>query len=204
MIPKVFHRIFLDDPIPDKFQQFWRKFQELHPGWEFKTWGSKAEALEWSEIKDVWPKVNQLAGITDLLRYEIILREGGIYVDTDVEPLKAWESLLDGDPFVGWESSERLCPTVIGAEPGHPAMMKLLEDIIANVEENPGEKDPVIQTGPIPLTKSWQGRDDVRRLPMSYFYPVGPTQRRLLGRVSPPSESYGLHHWAKGWAKSAR
>lgn len=198
-IPKVFHRIWLDDPIPPKFDQYWKMFQNLHPDWEFRTWNTGEEALDFLENKALWDMVDPIAGRSDLLRYEIIGRLGGIYVDTDVEPLKSFEPLLECEcPFIGWESEDRLCPTVIGSPPMHPKMMSVVEGLSDWVISHKDEKDPVIQTGPIYITEVLKGVDGFRRLPPYYFYPVGPTERSLLNGDYHP-DSYSVHHWAKGW-----
>lgn len=203
MIPHVMHRIFLDDPIPAQYEAWWEGLRELHPGWEFKTWSSGEEAREWLWNGHLWDKVNPMAGRTDLLRYEIIAREGGVYVDTDIQGFKSLDPLCEDDrPFVGWESPDRLCPTVIGSPPDHYCSKELVQGLRSWVESHLSEKDPVIQTGPIYLTQAWQFKREVRRLPMSYFYGVGPTERKLLKRFTPTPDTYLLHHWTKGWAKT--
>lgn len=204
VIPRIFHRIWLDDPgPPNHFEQFWTKFSQLHPDYEFKTWSSSKEAVELLTYPELWDKVNPLAGRTDVLRYELVAKFGGVYVDTDVEPLKNWDPLLEFDkPFIGWESEDRLCPTVIGGPPGHPALIDLVNELPSWVEQHADEKDPVIQTGPIFITKAWSKREDVIRLPLGYFYPIGPTERRLIGHTEYPAFSYSVHHWAKGWGKT--
>lgn len=203
MIPKIMHRIFLDDPIPDKYNAWWAGLQELHPDWEFITLDDSKVAYDWLENKELWNMVNPMAGRTDLLRYEIMARLGGVYVDTDIQGLKALDPLCQADlPFVGWESDARLCPTVLGSPAGHPLMIELLEDLVVWVHEHADEKDPVIQTGPIFLTDRWGTKPGIRRLPMSYFYPVGPTERKLLKSFAPRPDNYLLHHWTKGWAKT--
>lgn len=204
MMPKTFHRIFLDDPIPSEYEANWEGLKRLHPGWKFKTWDSSKVAEAWlDKLAPLWDTVNAMAGRTDILRYEIMAREGGIYVDTDVQGLKSFEPLVHLEqPFVGWESQERLCPTVLGSPKEHPAMQELLLDLLVWVPEHEKERDPVIQTGPIFLTQAWGVRGDVTRMPVDAFYPVGPTERKLLSSFKPRASNYSLHHWAKGWAKS--
>lgn len=201
MIPKVFHRIFLDDPIPPAFEANWSMLRDLHDGWEFRTWDSSESARELVEDDELWDAVDPMAGRSDVLRYHLIAKIGGVYLDTDVEPIKPFDALLEGDPFVGWESDERLCPTVIGGEAGHPALTDLLVELKARVRDMPEERDPVIQSGPVFLTEAWRMRSDVRRLPCSAFYPVGYWERNKLGRVPYPPETYAVHHWSAGWKK---
>lgn len=202
MIPRICHRIWLDEPIPTWAEDNWRGFQELHPGWEFRTWTSGDEAREWVRNRDLFDSVDQVAGRTDVLRYEIVARLGGIYVDTDVEALRPFDALLDGDPFMGWENDRRICPTVIGGEPHHPALEVLVDELPAWAALHE-HADAATRTGPEFVTQLWRDRDDVRRFPPAAFYPVGWWEKHLLGKVAYPSETFAVHHWAKGWGKPA-
>lgn len=202
MIPRIFHRIWLDEPIencPDNL--FWEEFQKLHPNWEFRTWNNSEDILSFAVNKEQLKQSLLMgkAGLalsSDIARYEIVAKIGGIYVDTDVEPLKSFEPLIeDEQPFMGWEDDERLCPTVLGSPPGHPAMVDLIMNLPKNMKQG---LSPVAQTGPAYVTKRWIFRDDVRRLAPMFFYPVHYSQKHLLG-LPYPEESYAVHHWRAGW-----
>lgn len=198
MIPKKLHRIWLDEPIPERYEQFWQGLSELHPDWELITWND-SNKLDWLRCRDVFDAVTSHAGRADVLRYEIIAKYGGVYVDTDVEGLKPFDPLLDDDrAFIAWENTELLCPTVIGAPPNHAALNALLDELPDWFAHNK-RKPPNEQTGPVFITKQWRRRDDVRRLPPVAFYPVGWWEKKRLGGPY-PARSYAVHHWDKGWA----
>lgn len=197
MIPKVFHRIFLDEPVPERFEVYWRRFQELHPDWGFITWDDSSK-LGWMRCRKVFEAATTHAGRADVLRYEIMWRHGGVYVDTDVEPLRAFDDLLvDERPFIGWENERLLCPTVLGSPPAHPAYDDLLQNLPVWAEAH-RNMTPNVQTGPNFLTRRWRRRTDVRLLPREAFYPVGWWEKAKLGGPYPP-ESYSVHHWAAQW-----
>lgn len=196
-IPKVFHRIWLDEPIPERFEEYWRRLQEMHPDWEFVTWSRSGE-LDWLRCRREFDGAQTAAGKADVLRYEIMYRHGGVYVDTDVEPLRPFDPLLkDPRPFAAWENDRLLCITVLGSPPQHPAFDAVLSALPEHVRQNRG-KPPNYETGPEFFTTVWRGRDDVRRLPPMAFYPVGWWEKHLLGGPYPP-ESYAVHHWVSGW-----
>jgi len=51
LIPHTFHRIWLGSkPIPEEAERYWQAFQELHPGWDFRTW---TDADDYSDRKSV-------------------------------------------------------------------------------------------------------------------------------------------------------
>jgi mannosyltransferase OCH1-like enzyme len=202
-------RIWLDEPVPARYGPFWKRFQDLHPDAEFVTF-DRSDDLDWMDpgIREVMDRQRTWAGKSDVLRYAAVHHFGGVYVDTDVEPLRTFDPLLEEDTaFVAWEAGrlgERprlLCPTVIGAPAGHAALRDLLDFLprwSANGSRNWMHDRPNLMTGPHPLTHVWRHRDDVRRLPMQTFYPVGWGERDRLGGPY-PEESYAVHHWDAGW-----
>ena len=202
LIPKVFHRIFLDEPVPAKFEAFWDRFRELHPAWEFVTWSDSSE-LDWIRNRALFDQCTTHAGRADVLRFEIMASYGGVYVDTDVEPLRAFDSLLESDePFAGWEKRGLLCPTVLGGPPAHPAFDAVVGMLPDWARKFPPDK-PNLQTGPRPFTHAWRWRSDVRTLPREAFYPVGWWERDQLGGPYPP-ESFCVHHWEQSWDPAAK
>lgn len=198
MIPRVFHRVWLDEPIPDEFEAYWDGFRAQHPGWEFRTWDRTEELRDWMICSDEFDAATTHAGRSDVARYEILARYGGVYVDTDVECLRSFDDLtLSDKPFAGWEDGNMICPTVMGAPPGHPAMLAILGALPRWVAHRPGQP-PNRQTGPYLLTHTWRGRPDVRLLPPVAFYPVHWSEKTKLGGEYPDG-SYAVHHWAASW-----
>lgn len=64
--------------------------------------------------------ITQLAHKSDVLRLQILIEHGGIYVDTDVIFLKPFTHLLDNEFILGQQGvdgNEGLCPAVILSEP---------------------------------------------------------------------------------------
>ena len=200
MIPKVFHRVWLkqrdDDVIPDRFEGYWERLKELHPGWGFHTWYTFD--LDWMGTKPVYDQATTDAGRADVVRFLVMWHVGGIYVDTDYEPLKAFDPLLEEDsPFAGLENTHLICPTVLGGPPNHEAYEAVLKLMPRWSRKFPPSK-PNLQTGPRLLEQAWRFRRDVRVFPQTTFYPVGWWERDRLGGSYPP-ESYGVHHWTQSW-----
>lgn len=202
MIPRILHRIWLDEPIPELFESWWARFEELHPGWELRTWNISA-GIDWLVNQQAFEDALAAEGSwsygfrSDILRYEVLRRFGGVYVDTDVEPLRSFDPLLeDPRPFVAWCSENELDPSIIASPTGHPA----IEALVARIEGRTGS--PPARTGPTFVTGEWRHRDDVRRLPPITFFPYHwrnqERQIRALGGRY-PDETYAVHHWNAGW-----
>ena len=208
--PRIFHRIWLDEPLPEKFEPMWDKWRDYHPGWEVRTWTDSKEVRKWIVNKEAWDKI--LAGaeteperrndfiygdLPDILRYELMWRYGGVYVDFDFEPLQSFEPLLNIGPFAAWESDQYLCCALMGGPPRHLAYKMVLNAIPDHVTKRWNQRAND-RTGPRVLTNAWRHRTDVTRFPPSTFYPVAWDDRKSLGGPY-PEESFAVHYWNAGW-----
>jgi mannosyltransferase OCH1-like enzyme len=197
--------VFLDEPIPDEYEENWEKLKALHPTWGFESW-ERSEDLELRnrELFDSFTDFPAAYGFrADIARYELLAKFGGCYVDTDVEPLRPFDSLPEDVPFVAWCSEKELDPAVIGSPAHHPAI-ELLVDDLAEVHKwrKTGKKmTPPGSTGPTYITSRWRRRDDVLRLPPIVFFPY-----HWSGKpYSPwPRESLAVHRWRSGWKTPRR
>lgn len=198
MIPRILHRVWLGKaPIPEQQEQFWKRWQELHPKWEFRTW--RDDDILWLQNRPLLPKLRSHSSRTDIVRYEVLLKHGGVYVDTDMEPLRSLEPLLEMPltAFAGFESPKALCTATMGAEPGHSAVQLLVANISKWAKRHERAHETK-QTGPGYLTEMWRGRHDVTLLESTAFYPVPWDDQRGLGGDYPKT-SFAVHHWAKSW-----
>lgn len=210
MIPKILHRIWLDEPVPPQYDAWWERFRLLHPDWELMSWQDRSE-LDWlqnQELFDSFDDSRPSYGFrADILRYELLNRFGGVYVDTDVEPLRAFDPLVEADerPFIAWCSEAELDPAIIASPPGHPAVRALVDDLasVHQWKRSGRPLSPPGSTGPRFVTQRWQARDDVRRLPPVTFFPYH--WKNMEEGLGPWSErTYAVHHWAGGWKLPAR
>ncbi len=207
MIPKTFHRVWLqqsdDDVIPERYEYNWRRLKQLHPDWQFVTWEHEFDLFTFMRCRDVYDRQTTHAGRSDIARYEIMAAYGGVYLDTDVEPLKSFDPLITaGTPFAGWEDKRMICPTVLGGPPNHPAFTDLLDRLPGWAARYRG-RPPNQQTGPHLLTACWATRPDVRLFPPVTLYPVHWAERAKLGGPY-PKESYCVHHWDQSWDTEAK
>lgn len=199
--PKIFHRIWLDEPESPRFAAYREQLEALHPDWEIWTWNDSSE-LGWLEHLDDFQealKRDPFGRAPDILRYELLWRFGGVYIDTDFEPLRSFDPLIaDGRPFAGWENERTICTALLAAPPRHPAIRELMDGLSERLAST-WDKPANYAVGPEYATPILRNRDDVRRLPPSAFYCVGWWEKNLLGNVEYPASAYAVHQWAKGW-----
>lgn len=203
MIPRTVHRLWLGGPEPDwmaGFADTWRQ-----PGWELRQWTDDNVGELFPLVnQDIYDRVEEIAPDhvgqlrSDVLRYEILHRLGGVWVDADFECLRPIDPLLDGvECFAAWEAEGVwVNNAIVGATPGHPFIGALVEGLAANVERRQGCK-PNKLTGPQYLTPVYREHASrVTVLAKALFYPYtwAEVDRHRPGDDFP--DAYAVHHWA--------
>lgn len=190
MIPRIFHRV-VPEVVPARFEAFWERFQELHPGWEFITWRDPLDSTDW-ELGFLHERCTAGAQLAGLVRLEVIWRHGGVYVDMDTEPLRSFEPLLDNECFFGTEDGVILTDAIFGAMQGHGGIRACIDRFLNGFwHPNPSV------TGPRHTTAVLSGRPDVTVLPKDAFYPYLWTEPERADEEFP--NSYALHRWNHSW-----
>lgn len=120
MIPKIIHYCWLsDDPMPDFVLQCINSWKEKMPDYQYILWDRKqfdVDSVKW--VKQAFA-AKKYAFAADYIRLYAVYHYGGIYLDTDVEVLKTFNSLLHLPYFVGMEFNDRLIEAAtFGAEKG--------------------------------------------------------------------------------------
>lgn len=161
MIPRILHQIWIGpDQAPEAAMATW---PAAHPGWTYRRWtNADLDAHPWraKAQMDAFASRGCWEGVADIMRYEILYDDGGIYLDADltcVRPLDDW--LLDCR-FVAVYESERHRPSAVAnGILGAPAEHAILAWMVARVLEVTPAKlaDPktwAFQTvGPVLLTE---------------------------------------------------
>lgn len=200
MIPKIFHRIWLGySCMPNEFVQFGASWMKHHPGWDLMNWYNFApELLASFQNASLLPRCRNHAQAADVLRYELLWRYGGVYLDTDFECQKNIEPLLADATFVGaGEKPDMLSAGFIAAEPQHP-LIGACRDLIATQIDSP--RLQAHTTGPGMITAVWQrfkGQPGIVAYGPEFFYPYKWTEKHRRHESFP--DAYAVHHWAGSW-----
>ena len=115
---KIVHQIWLGNaPMPENYKIFRQQWQEVNPDWEFKLWTEKEiEAEVWDNqgiyddiaIPPEGKRSHEIAVATqrsDIIRYEILYRYGGMYLDCDIEPIKTLSYMFNKYPESKYKAS---------------------------------------------------------------------------------------------------
>lgn len=195
-IPRILHRT-LPAHIDQQVEAWWEQFAELHPGWDLRTWREPLDPASFPLTADLWPRCVNGAQRAGLVRLELLVSHGGVYVDSDVAPFRSLEPLLDLQAFGCWEDRQVVPDFVLGARPHHPAFELALAKARSVIE---GGGD-AWQSGPGVTTEVLPGRDDVLLLPPGAFAPFHYLERSRAAEVNadPPPYAFAAHQWHGSW-----
>lgn len=165
-IPRSVHFIWLGPkPFPLKSIENVRTWMGKNPDWTFYFWTDRVRPLpvpgmtmrrvqDFSFLKlgDCFSKTENFGEKSDVLRYEILYQEGGVYVDHDVKCFKSFEPLNSSYDFycgidMPYTSNLPSCVfttnNLIGIKPQHPIMLSCMNKLVEKwdeIEKNyPGE-----------------------------------------------------------------
>jgi hypothetical protein len=182
----------------------WEK--KLGGGYQFMEWNEDSFNLDCSKYAKEAYKAKKYAFVSDYVRLYALYHHGGIYLDTDVEVLKALDPLLLHDAFSGFEDGRFLQSGTMGAAPKHPWIKKLLDDYEGRTFLLPdGTYDMMTNTAVISglcksdglvLDGTYQRlRNGVVMYPREYFSPYD----YINGGSYRTEDSYTIHHFAQSW-----
>lgn len=217
-IPKTFHQIWMGKTTPrtltdSRIDSFYRKWHDSwllkNPGWEFKIWDD--ERVKWftfrkPRLKRLLESCKSFSEKSDLLRFHLLYRFGGVYIDTDFECLRNIDSFVQGKSFVVCkETPRKLCAAFLASTPQHPNLKKLIDlswdrdrSLTADWKYGPwfvtqhlgleaGEEDGI--------------DSDVKRV-----YPYGYQEmwrcHEDFSKTHP--EAYAAHHWMFSWSDKGK
>ena len=133
-IPRIIHQIWTGPkPLPAEYAGYVRRWKMLHPGWTHKLWTDADLAAHWPGMDPArWGKTE--AARSDMWRLLILAKFGGLYVDTDFEPFRAFDPLVAGASLLAARieppahADNTILNGLLAAEPGHPLILRMIEE----------------------------------------------------------------------------
>ncbi len=196
MIPHVLHQIWLGPrAVPEEWMRSWR---DAHPSWSYRLWRDAHVASFELTNEALFRRCcdeGLFDAAADVARAEILLREGGAYVDADSICLRP----LDGAAFLQAGFFATVEPTPLaedlitnafmGARAGHPVLERYAVALTGVGDPRPQWR----HTGPVQLTAAVRGgaEPDVRILPAWTFL-----TQTLRGEPVNGGSPYGEHYFS--------
>jgi inositol phosphorylceramide mannosyltransferase catalytic subunit len=196
-IPSVLHRIWLGGkPLPEAELAYGETWARHHPGWEHRLW-TDDDLDELGVPAEIVNAAKSPVELADVVRFQLLARHGGVYVDTDFECLRPLDPLLDGvEAFAAFQLPGEVNSAIVGAVPGHPALLRAAE----LVRKTFGRAPLPDSTGPPFLTHVLWDFPEVTLFPPELFYPYLWSEPERRHDRFP--DAYAVHHWAMSWGEA--
>lgn len=214
MIPKKIHYFWIGgNPKPESVLfciDSWRKYC---PDYEIIEWNETNYDFSKNEYMRQAYKAKKWAFVTDYARLDVVFQYGGIYLDTDVELIKPWDSLLKYRGFMGFDQTTEKDHFVatglgFGMEPGN----QLLREMMADYEnvKCPGENG-VIKYIPCPYLNTQvlrrhglenEDRDQMVQNIMIFASDVFCPKSYNTLRLRTTERTLSIHHFDGTWQDS--
>ena len=146
LIPREIHYIWMGKKPMHPLMVSWRQeWQRLHQDWKIRVWTEGRNIAElvcdnenmFSRFANMLFRCCHLSQASNIWRYDLLERIGGLYLDTDFEPVKniepivsdllAFAGMADIDLTVRMETTAAC--SLIGCTPHHPWLRDLVENI---------------------------------------------------------------------------
>jgi mannosyltransferase OCH1-like enzyme len=180
--------------MPEAHVEFGRSFERHHPGWEMRLW-TDADVDALGIDAGTAAASRTPSELSNLMRYEILHRVGGVYVDTDVVCQKPFDDLIDGvAAFAAIEAPGRVGTAVLGSVPGHPLFARAARLARSMVGLGRHSTDA---NGPYLLSLLLEQQSDATIFGPERFYPY--SWDELERATEPFPDAHAVHHWTLSW-----
>ena len=210
MIPKIIHYCwFGKGAMPELVERCIASWRTHMPDWEYRLWTEDNFDVTTAPryVQEAYA-AKKYAFVSDYVRLWALEREGGLYLDTDVEVLRSFDPLLSDIAFIGLEESKALLPgtCVMGCE----AHCEWVKDMLATYENATFLKEDgsldlttnVQRLGAKMVEGGLQHERKIQYLPQwglrvythDYFSPI--TSTRVIRKSK---NTYCIHRFAGTW-----
>ena len=198
-IPKIIHQLWIGTkPAPIKLMDTWK---DKHPNFEYIYWNEE-EFIKRNMTFKCQDKINEIEeinGKADIIRWEILYKYGGIFIDADsicIEPFD--DEILSKQCFAGWEQEELrkglIATGTMGFPEKHPLVKTAITWIINNeVSQSKANLMAWQSVGPGLLTRMYNTNrfKDLHIFPSYTFLPVHLTGFEYTGH----GKIYAFQAW---------
>lgn len=194
-IPKTIHYCwFGHNPKGELIERCIQSWKETCPDFEIKEWTEENFDVEVFPFAKRMYQEKKWAFVADYARLEILLKEGGFYLDTDMFLRKSLSPFTHHECVLGEESIGIISAGMIASVPHHPYIMSCKEFYDTCSKE--------IITIPRALTQvfvEFPHNETIVVLPPKTFYPFDAEHIHEYKGQDLGDDVYGVHLWNYSW-----
>lgn len=206
MIPKTIHYIwFGGNPLPPDAVRCIESWKRHCPDYEIIEWNESNFDLNACDyIKEAYA-AKKWAFVSDYARLAVLVKYGGIYMDTDVEVVDSLDEFLELKAFSGFETEKSVPTGIMACEKDHPFFIRLMKeyDDLHFVDKN-GNYDLTTNVtritkaciaGGLLLNNKRQEIEGFTLFPNDFFCPLS----HDTGKLMKTSNTHTIHWFAGSW-----
>ncbi len=204
MIPKVIHYCwFGGNPLPESVLEYIESWKKFCPDYEIKEWNADNFDVSCCPYVEEAAAMKKWAFVSDYCRFYVLYREGGVYMDTDVELIKPIDDLQGA--VVGFDRTGAVNSGSMRIAPkGDKICGMMLESYHQDRFLKNNEPDfttvciremRIFQSLGLILDNTLQRVAETTIYPAEYFDP----KDYRTGEVKMTENTYSIHHYDSSW-----
>lgn len=212
MIPKIIHFIWIGNiPFPENMKKYIDEFKIIYYDYDFFFWDNQKvenENIVPENFKDIYEKNPfHVAFKVDLLRYFILKKYGGLYFDTDFQPItKLPDRFLEYDFLGGIQNNGEVAIGFIGSSPENKIINMTINSIPSSIDEAKNNNYYINGyiykiTGPEffnKIVRRFSEDSSVFLFSPENFYPYAWWEKVEKEHLKYPN-AIAVHHWSLSW-----
>lgn len=209
-IPRKIHQIWIGPKkLPLRYKKWMDSWKFFNPEWEYKLW-LDIDIKKLNLVNEKFYKKSNNPGYkSDVARYEILNKYGGIYIDTDFECLKKIPKELLNYDFLSCIIFDKQPIIANGMMMATPNCNFLEKTICSIKKQETNDINEIMRiAGPHHLTKNYfelseKEKEEILILPSNYFYPFPNFElgKEIQIKNQITNVSIAIHHWEMSWMK---
>lgn len=210
MIPKVIHYCwFGNSPLPPLAERCIESWHRHFPGWTIRRCDEHDFDVNGMAYTREAYAAGKHAFVSDVARFELLHRYGGVYFDTDVEVIRSFDDVLAAGPFMGQEAVSVNPGLGMAAYAGMPFLEEMLRHYAGlHFTDSDGRVlggTVVSHTTKLLEAHGYERRRTIQQAagftiyPEEWFNPLDD----LTGRLRISSDTHSIHRYAKTWCDNA-
>ena len=145
MIPKIIHYAWIGTEMPQRVKERVKMWKKELPDWKFMFWNETNYDFKKFEFTKQCYDHQKWAYATDELRFDVVNKYGGFYLDTDMLINKNLEKFRGNKVTFGFMYDNSILTSFFGAEKGHPLLNEVLNFYKSNYTKlNKTTNNPIV------------------------------------------------------------
>lgn len=201
MIPKIIHTFwFSNDPKPDNIKLCLNSWKENMPDYEIRIWNLQRTKKYHNKFFRQCIRKKMYAFASDYMRFCILQKHGGIYLDLDmlfVKPLPRF--MLEDKQFLAMQNQSFLDFAIIGSAPNNHSYLKIINEHYQGDFDyfNPPVLPQILTNYFLQFKRDYP--EEITIYPRTVFYPLPSEKRNENYKLFIEADTVAVHLWNFGW-----